>query len=161
MTRAGLSDMWPRLLLLLAIALAAGCGDSDATSTSTVERSPIATPLPPTAHVPESPVGAPPAWVATEAGSRWLGLSTHCWSGEGSGGCADYAAPDCKDPQHTPHLAVRTGEQVTFHLACTPQRLKLTETTGDDSAVPAGAPVDCRRAGTSSGRCRRTCASSR
>ena len=37
---------------------------------------------------------------------------------------------------------MRSGEQVTFHLAFTPERLQLTETDGDEAADPAAAAID-------------------
>jgi hypothetical protein len=96
-----------------------------------------------TASVPARPVGAAPfaprsgeppsAWVETASGSHWLGHSSYCWSGAGTGLCADFAAPEC-GAKGTPDVEVTDGELVRFHLGFDPEELSLTVGPGHGRA---------------------------
>jgi hypothetical protein len=111
-----------------------------------------------TASVPTRPAGAAPfapesgeppsAWVETTSGSRWLGHSSYCWSGGGTGLCADFAAPECGD-KGTPDLEVAEGELVRFHLGFDPKELSLTVDSGHGKPeqLEAGRVVEWRAHG--------------
>jgi hypothetical protein len=66
--------------------------------------------------------GPPAAWIETEAGAFWLGYSTYCWKTV----CADYMAPSCRGEAAVPDIAVRSGEEVRFHLGFEPNTVVLT-----------------------------------
>jgi len=66
--------------------------------------------------------GPPAAWLETEGGSFWLGYSSYCWETV----CADFIAPSCDDPKHTPKTALRRGDLVTAHLEFEPTELGLS-----------------------------------
>jgi hypothetical protein len=98
------------LLLVLALLLSA-CGSGSS------------------AHPPGGPApsagrsGPPPAWIETEAGSRWLGYSSYCWKHPRGNAveqvCADYAAAKCNQ-RSVPNIRVRSGETVRAHLGFAP-----------------------------------------
>src|SRR6266536_2573086 len=99
------------LLLVLTLPLAA-CGSGSSTS------------APPKGPPPSGGRGAaPPAWIETRAGTRWLGYSSYCWNhSEGNAVahlCADFAAPKCNQ-RSVPSLSVDSGERVRAHLGFTP-----------------------------------------
>ena len=117
---------------LLALVAAAGCG-GDRRADDGVPRAP-ADPAPEVQGVPgDSP---PPAWLETERGSFWLGYSSFCWGGT----CADYIAPSCDEPKHTPKLVLRRGETVTAHLAFEPTRVELPLPHGARKLEPSRTP---------------------
>jgi hypothetical protein len=57
----------------------------------------------------------PPAWIETEAGTYWLGLSSYCWRNGKHGVCADAAAPKC-GLKGIPDVSVSEGETIRAHL---------------------------------------------
>jgi hypothetical protein len=120
-------------LLLATAVLVGGCGaesDRAGPPATTGAPSPPAAAEPPAEPRPDSSGEAPPpAWVETEAGSRWLGYSTYCWDTT----CADFVAPSCGD-EHVPELAVRPGETLRFHLGFEPAEVSLT-VLPDDAAT--------------------------
>ena len=96
----------------LVLALAA-CGSGEGSSS----------PEGPAGAPPERPgEGPPPAWVETEGDSVWLAYSTFCWGGT----CADLVAPSCSGEQAAPHVELRRGETVRFHLDFDPNEAVLT-----------------------------------
>jgi hypothetical protein len=66
----------------------------------------------------------PPAWIDTSAGWRPLAQSSYCWTEQGRGICADFAAPRCGDGR-TPRIPVRLGETVRFRLGFAPRSISL------------------------------------
>jgi hypothetical protein len=97
-------------LVLLAALLLAGCGSSSA--------------RPPSAAAPTIKNGPPASWLETNAGSRWLGYSSYCWTtrlegNKGTGICADFLAPKCSQ-MSVPKLSVQRGETVRAHLGFQP-----------------------------------------
>lgn len=132
------------LALLAAVAALAACGGEaglhGGETTVSVPMRPVGT----APYAPES--GEPPsAWVETTSGSHWLGHSSYCWSGGGTGLCADFAAPECGD-KGTPDLEVADGELVRFHLGFDPNELSLTVDSGQGKPerLEAGRVVEWR-----------------
>jgi hypothetical protein len=104
--------MKPVLLAVTAI-LVTACGSAS------VSRPPVPAPRSGT----NSP---PPAWLETQAGSRWLGFSTSCWHPPKSrtGVCADMVIPKCSQ-QSVPTLPIGNGETVRAHLGYEPEEASV------------------------------------
>jgi hypothetical protein len=113
------------LALLAAVAVLSACGGEVGGETT------ASGPTPPVGTAPFAPTsGSPPsAWVETASGSRWLGHSSYCWSGSGTGLCADFAAPAC-GVKGTPDLEVADGELLRFHLGFDPEELSVAVNPG-------------------------------
>lgn len=87
---------------------------------------PSPTSEPPTlTGVPSRP---PPAWIETDSGSWWMAYGSYCWDRA----CVDIVSPEARD---IPLVAVREGEEVTFHLGFTPSELQLFFMADDDSSL--------------------------
>src|SRR6266545_7268618 len=93
------------------------------TSEPASEAAPPATPKPTLAGLSDGP---PAAWLETEGGSFWFGYSSYCWKTV----CADFIAPSCDDPKHTPAITLRRGEVVTAHLGFEPTEFGLSYFSG-------------------------------
>jgi hypothetical protein len=118
-----------RLAAIAALVLLGGCGAASprqATLTTPSARAagghhderPVAAP-------PREPASTapPPAWVATQDGSRWLAFGSYCWSAHGRGACADMVGPELR--HDVPTLIVRPGDPVRFHLAFTARSIDV------------------------------------
>ena len=119
--------------LIAVVVLLSACGGGSAqldetsgnrsTSEPASEAAPPATPKPTLAGLSDGP---PAAWLKTEGGSFWFGYSSYCWKTV----CADFIAPSCDDPKHTPAITLRRGEVVTAHLGFEPTELGLSYFSG-------------------------------
>jgi hypothetical protein len=117
----------PRLALILVAIFLTGCGGTAHQARPTSPRG--SQPRPPTTPSPkltDFSSRPPAAWLQTETGSFWLGYSSYCWTTV----CADFVAPSCDDPEHTPKITVRRNEVVTAHLGFKPTELGLQYLSG-------------------------------
>jgi hypothetical protein len=113
------------------VAAIAGCSDAkpDATPANPPSAAPVSQPGPPPTPKPtlgNVNTGPPAAWLETQRGSVWLGYSSYCWTMDGQGVCADFIAPSCADPEHTPKIPLRRGERVTAHIDFDPAEVALS-----------------------------------
>ena len=117
-----------RLAGILAVILFAGCGGTatDRAGPSSPRASQQRPPITPQPTLTDFSSHPPAAWLETAAGSFWLGYSSFCWTTV----CADFVAPSCDDPKHTPRITVRRGELVTAHLGFEPTELGLQYLSG-------------------------------
>jgi hypothetical protein len=108
------------LVLLVAACGSASEAESPPSPPASAPPAPTSGPLNPPPTLGAN--GPPAAWIETEAGAFWLGYSTYCWKTV----CADYMAPSCRTGGDVPEIAVRSGEEVRFHLGFEPNSVVLT-----------------------------------